>query len=80
MKGHHGGGAARIEVCEHCCERDLRDNMVTPCQCHKKYEDCGWWHLDCIEDHLRRMDVQDTTMYVHGARAVQPRGLKAWRP
>lgn len=61
----------RTELCEYCGAEDSRNVLVTPCQCYKKFEDRGWWHIKCLKEHLARMDVQGG--------AACPRCLKRYK-
>lgn len=47
-----------LMVCEFCGELDERENLVTPCDCHKKLEDGGRVHLDCLGAHLKDLAAE----------------------
>jgi hypothetical protein len=40
------------EVCEICGKADLRNNLIDPCACYKKFEEEGWVHSKCFELYL----------------------------
>ena len=47
--------------CEGCGEVARGDErpLVSPCDCYKKEEDLGRWHVECLKKMLESRDVQD---------------------
>lgn len=49
-----------MNVCEICGtdESKIRSRLIAPCDCYKKYEDCGKMHLDCFQEYIQLLSQE----------------------